>query len=87
MARPSQPTIVALTDDEGIVWEILEAQASYTILYKNKPIAIRRAFCNITRRYLKYDRMTYTNLGNVKAAVKRLNERFNTNEFTWCQTL
>lgn len=80
MARTSAPVIYSQTFDDGMTWEILGADATYVITYKNQPIGIR--VTNIfARDVIRYKKMTYTNLGNAIAQVKQLNQRFNCEDF------
>lgn len=80
MARTSAPVIYSQTFDDGMIWEILGADATYVITYKNQPIGIR--VTNIfSKDVIRYKKMTYTNLGNAIAQVKQLNQRFNCEDF------
>lgn len=81
MARISAPVIYQQEFDDGMKWEILGADATYVITYKDQPISIR--VTNILMaNVIRYKKMTYTNLGNALAQVKQLNERFNCEDFS-----
>jgi hypothetical protein len=84
MARPTANIIHTTTFDDGITWDILEAEGQYTILYKNMPVSIRSS--STIRSGFKYFKSTYPNLGSVIAQVRRLNKKFNCEDFTYVKS-
>jgi len=82
MARPSAEILLTQEIGDGTTWEILKAEAYFAITYKNEPVSIRISKGSMSGNIHLYRKMTYTNLGNAQAQVKRLNHRFKTTEFS-----
>jgi len=82
MARPGAEVLLTQEVGDGTTWEILKAEAYYAITYKNEPIGIRITRGSMTGNGHIYKKMTYTNLGNARAQVVRLNHRFKTDDFS-----
>ena len=81
MARPSAPLLLSQLDDTGTEWQVLAADAVYAITYKGQLVNIR-TFSHMTiLNPPKYKKISYPNLGNCQAAVRKLNEIFNTTDF------
>ena len=81
MARPG-PTILLTTElEDGSIWDILQATTNYVITYKDQPCSIRQHVHTINTQGFKYQKLSYTNLGNAIAQVRRLNHKLQTNEF------
>lgn len=83
MVRPSAKVITSQEDAKGVTWELLVAEQSFIVTYKGQPVSLRTRIPCLVGYRLKYYKMTYTNLGSVKAAIRRLNKRFNTTEFSY----
>mgnify|MGYP006298708373 CR=1 FL=1 len=83
MARPEPEIIHSQEQDSGDVWQILHAQATYVITYKNKPINIRVVCHGLGRMKYKYKRVSYTELGTVENQVRRYNKLFNCQDFDY----
>ena len=81
MARPPAKIIHITTFDDGITWEIMETEGQYTILYKGQPVCIRSS--STIRHGFKYFKSTYPNEGSAIAQCRRLNKRFNCDDFTY----
>ena len=84
MARPTAKIIHTMSFDDGITWEIMAAEGQYTLLYKGKPVSIRSS--SLIRNTFKYFKSTYPNEGSVIAQVRRLNKRFNCEDFTYTKS-
>jgi len=81
MSRP-QPTIIMSAElDDGSVWDILQATTSYIITYKDQACGIRQHNDLSSNPGFRYQKLSYNNLGNARAQVRRLNEKFNCTDF------
>jgi len=65
---------------DGKRWEILEAEYTYIVTYKNEPINIKVSDIMMART--KYKKLSYTNLGNALRQVKFLNHKFKCEDFS-----
>tara|TARA_R110000868_G_C10404309_1_gene721660 strand:- start:48 stop:314 length:267 start_codon:yes stop_codon:yes gene_type:complete len=81
MARPKPKVLHTMEVGDGTTWEILEAEAYYAITYDGRPIGIRITQGSMTNNGHLYKKMSYTNLGNARAQMARLNHRFKTTGF------
>jgi hypothetical protein len=81
MARPAPTIIVSIETGEGSIWDILQADAQYVVTYQGKPCGVRQHVNTLTTQGFKYQKLSYTNLGNALAQVNRLNHKFNTDKF------
>ena len=79
MARPAPTILHSTTLGDGNTWDILEAESYFVITYKDRPCGIRLS--NAVDSAFKYKKLTYTNLGNALAQVKRLNHKFHCEDF------
>lgn len=79
MARPTAEIIRTVALDDGTVWDILHADSYYVVTYQGKPCGIRQHKQMVTG--FKYMKLSYTNMGNAIAQVRRLNKKFNCNDF------
>jgi len=82
MTRPSQPRIRSVITEDGITWDILAAEQTYVIVYKNRPISIRVDQPMNLRSGFKYKKMSYTNLATAENQCKKLNRIFDCADFT-----
>ena len=82
MARPG-PEILHSAEVDGINWEITAAESAYVITYQGKPIGLRTQVPGLGMVKYKYYKMTYTHEGSARAAVRRLNKKFCTDEFSY----
>ena len=81
MARP-KPTIMLTAEvDDGSTWDIMSAESYYVITYKDKPCGVRQHVNTMTTQGFKYQKLSYTNLGNAEAQARRLNKRFGCEDF------
>lgn len=81
MARPSPRILNQIELRDGTVWDITAADAQYVITYKDRPCGVRQHINTLNTQGYKYQKLSYTNLGNALAQVKRLNDKFNTLDF------
>jgi len=82
MARPKPSVLLDELEPSGMMFEVCEADAVYSVYYQGKPIKIRRR--DMTKRYpnSKYNKVSFPEPGHAFNLAERLNERFNTAEFT-----
>lgn len=85
MARPEPIILDRAEDEKGVVWEITQAETTYIILYKKRPIGIRSITPILGGIAKKYYKMTYLHEGSARAAVRRLNKRFNCDDFSYTE--
>jgi hypothetical protein len=85
MARPPAKIIHTITFDDGIKWEILETHSQFTILYKGNPVSVRSG--STIRSGFKYFKASYPNEGSAKAQVRRMNKKFNCDDFTYVKII
>ena len=62
--------------------QILEADGIYAVFYKNRPINLRSLNSFINFSGLKYRKSSFSNSGHAFNLCNKLNELFNTTEFT-----
>jgi hypothetical protein len=81
MARP-KPTILLTKElSDSTIWDIMSAESYYVVTYKNRPCGVRQHVNTMTTQGFKYQKLSYTNLGNALAQVRRLNHKFNCEDF------
>jgi hypothetical protein len=81
MARPGPNIIKQIELHDGSTWDITQADSCYVITYQGSICGIRQHIHTINTQGFKYQKLSYTNLGNVLAQVKRLNDKFNSEDF------
>jgi hypothetical protein len=82
MARP-QPQVLFARLEDLTQWQVLRARALYVITYQGKPFGLRALHPMVNGEYKKYYKTSYTNRGSARAAVRTLNERFQTEDFAY----
>lgn len=80
MARPKARVIADREFMDGKRWEILAAEYTYIITYRNEPVNIR--IVDVMTTAVKYKKLSYTNIGNAIGQVKYLNHKFATEDFS-----
>jgi hypothetical protein len=80
MPRPKPTTLLSIELD-GCVWDVTQALHQYAITYKDQPCGVRQHLNTLTSNGFKYQKLSYTNLGNAEAQVNRLNRKFNCTDF------
>lgn len=81
MARPGPQIILSIEDDNGNQWDILQADNQYAITYQGQPCGIRQHYQTLNTQGYKYQKLSYTNYGNALAQARRLNAKFNCDDF------
>ena len=82
MPRPG-PDVVLEQELEFATLQITESRDIYQLLYKGKPFGIRRLIQQLGRIVKQYSRTTYDNEGSARATTRKLNQTFNTQDFTY----
>ena len=59
----------------------MHSDSQYVITYKDCPCGVRQHINTLTTQGYKYQKLSYTNLGNALAQVKRLNDKFKCEDF------
>lgn len=67
--------------DDGSTWDVISAESYYVITYKLRPCGVRQHVNTMTTAGFKYQKLSYTNLGNAEAQARRLNHKFQTEDF------
>lgn len=81
MSRPKPNVILTATLGDGSTWDIIQADSQFVITYQGQPCGIRQHVQTMTTQGYKYQKLSYTNLGNALAQVRRLNHKFNCEDF------
>lgn len=83
MSRPKPTVIFESQDDNNSAIQVCEADAVYAVTYQNKPIMLRKIM-NVYQNYPgpKYNKSSFTSPGHAFNLAERLNQMFNTTEFT-----
>lgn len=82
MARPEPKVIKTIETLDGSTWDITHADNQYVITYQGQPCGVRHHYYSLTKSCFKYQKLSYTNLGNAEAQVRRLNKKFNSTDFS-----
>lgn len=82
MARPKPNIIIEISDKSYTSEQILEAGAIYAVYYEGAPINLR--VINMISNYpgTKYKKVSFSNSGHAFNLADKLNEKFNTDQFT-----
>lgn len=83
MSRPGPEIILENEQDDGSIWQLLDSDEIYIILYKDKPVSVRVLKPGLGDEQKSYKRMSYTELGTAIAQCRRYNEKFNCNDFSY----
>lgn len=86
MARPAPKIIKTMTTDHGTSYDLLTAEDCYIIVYLREPVNIRIQHASLGPQRRKYMKLSYTNEGNARAQVRRLNKLFNCEDFAFIRS-
>jgi hypothetical protein len=82
MARPKPTVLLEHTDDNFRTEQVLDADAIYAVCFMGAPINLK-SFNSLTdAASAKYKKTSFSNAGHSFNLAERLNEKFNTTEFT-----
>lgn len=80
MARPA-PKIICEHTEDALTFQIGEANAIYAILYKGKPIKLRRFNENLRYQGYKYSKTSFPEPGHALRLARHLNLVHDTTDF------
>jgi len=83
MSRPKPTVLIEHVDKKTYKSEqVLQAEAIWAVFYKDEPFNLKSA--NMLTNYPgpKYKKVSFSNPGHAHNLSKKLNEMFNTNDFT-----
>lgn len=83
MARPKPNILIEQEQDDGNIWQILQAEKTYVITYKGQPFDLRVIHHGLGVDKFKYKRTSYNQLGTAEAQVRRFNAKFKCNDFDY----
>lgn len=81
MARPQSKTILTTTDDNGIIYDILEIESLYAVTYNDKIFSMRNTYPSMTNNGTKYPKYVYPTKKVADNLATKLNTLFNTDTF------
>ena len=81
MSRPSPKILLSTNLGDGSTWDITDTDSYYIITYLGRPCGVRQHVQTMKTQGFRYQKLTYTGLGSVKAQVRRLNHKFNCTDF------
>lgn len=80
MARPSAEIIMQITTDQGLE-KYLAVTAIYGLTYQGQLVSVRKEMANIRGISVKYPKTQWPNEGSARSQVRKLNERYATEDF------
>lgn len=80
MSRPAPEIIMETTDDQGQLWQVIVSPSVYVVTYADKPVQLRVADPMWPGQYV-YKKMGYSTQGSAARQARKLNERFDTDQF------
>lgn len=81
MARPTTKVILSTTDEDNIVYDILEAQSLYAVVYLDKVFSMRKTYPSLSGNGTKYPKFTFPTKKVADNLAEKLNTMFNTEDF------
>lgn len=82
MARPAANIITSIQINDFLAIDILEASALWVIMYKDQPFSIRQRRWSHKGEFPKYLRTVFPHRRSAENSAKKLNQQFNTRDFT-----
>jgi|SRR5210317_1751672 len=83
MSRPKPNILLEHTNKVNYrVEQILDAEAVWMVVYKNKPFNLRSGHSLLSHPGPKYKKTSFTNPGHAYNLAKKLNSLFETNDFS-----
>ena len=82
MVRPAAEILLSTQETDCIGWDILKAEGQWIVLYKDQPVSIRSRHWTIEGENPKYRRTSYPLENSAEKFAAKLNEIFQTTEFT-----
>jgi hypothetical protein len=81
MSRPKPEIIKTIESHCGITWDVTRSPSHFIITYQGQPCGVRQHLHTLKKHGFKYQKLSYTNLGNARAQVRRLNHKFRCEDF------
>lgn len=81
MVRPKALVLLEHQDDAGSI-EVMMADAVWVVMYQNTAISIARRTWTADGTVVKYLRTNYSNRAHAYRLADRLNQMFDTDDFT-----
>lgn len=82
MTRPKPKVLLSVSNEKtNKVEEVLEADCVYAVFYKGKPINLRIKSEFVDHSQSKYRKSSFQNEGHALHLAKKLNKKYDTNEF------
>jgi hypothetical protein len=81
MARPTSKTILSITDDDNIKYEILEVESLYAVVYQDKVFSMRNTYPSLTYTGTKYPKYVYPTKKVAENLAQKLNNLFASTDF------
>lgn len=82
MARPKPKVLLEHTNKNFRSEQVLDAEAIYAVFYKDRPINLKSFNSLVDSTGAKYKKTSFSNPGHAFNLCSRLNEKFNTDDFT-----
>lgn len=80
MARPKTKTILK-TEKNSIIYEILEVESLYAVVYKDKIFSMRNTYPTLSHSGTKYPKYVYPTKKVADNLAEKLNDLFDTTDF------
>lgn len=81
MARPQSKTILSITDEDNITYDILEIESLYAVTYNDKIFSMRNTYPSLSNNGTKYPKYVYPTKKVADNLATKLNKLFDTDTF------
>jgi hypothetical protein len=81
MARPKPNILLTIELGDGSTWDVMHSESHYIITYQGQPCGVRQHNVMHSDTAFRYQKLSYTNLGNAQAQARRLNNKLQTEDF------